>query len=242
MRIIHEAAGGYDEPPYTYPSDTIATASEVYASAPIEVWDKQVLAKREQVWELNRQLTAKQSEIRDAERSKIEMEKAAAKYPCIQQALDFIEGRITHVVVHGYGGAEIKTLQEAFEDVDTWGGRRKFEGMKLLNLFGTDEKGRSVAWGLNQYRDGSGSLKCQIDPAHSEVHAKQIVTKLLDEAVETWREGGQPGLHISGTLDKNPWLTAPDDWAAHVESKKAEQRAAKIEKLRAELAEMEGKL
>ena len=241
VRIIYEAEGSYDEPPYSYPSDKITTTREVYASAPVEVWDKQVLAKREQVRELDRQLTAKRAEIADAERSKIEMEKAAAKYPCIQQALDFIEGRITHVVIHGYGGAEIKTLQEAFEDVDTWGVRRKFEGMKLLNLFGTDEKGRSVAWGLNQYRDGSGSLKYQIDPAHSEVHAKQIVTKLLVEALETWREGGRPEISITDTLKKNPWLTPPDDWTAHTEAKQTEQRAAKIEKLRAELAELEGK-
>lgn len=35
------------------------------------------------------------------------------------------------------------------------------------------------------------------------------------------------------------WLTAPDDWTAHIEAKRAEQRAAKIEKLRAELAELE---
>lgn len=241
VRIFHEVEGSYDEPPYSYPSDKITTTRAVYASAPVEVWDKQVLAKREQVRELDRQLTAKRAEIADAERSKIEMEKAAAKYPCIQQALDFIEGRITHVVVHGYGGPEIKTLQEAFEDVDTWGGRRRVDGMKLLNLFGTDEKGRSVAWGLNQYRDGSGALKCQIDPARSEGHAMQIVNKLLVEAVEIWREGGRPEISIADTLKKNPWLTAPDDWTAHIEAKQTEQRAAKIEKLRAELAELEGK-
>lgn len=242
VRVMLEVEGSYDEPPCSYPSDNITSVQKVYAVPPVEVWDKQVLAKREQISELDRELTAKRQELWDAERNKTAMEKAAAKYPCIQQALDFIEGRITHVVVHSYRGAEIKTLQEAFEEVDLWGGRRKVDGMKLLNLFGTDEKGRSVAWGLNQYRDGSGALKCQIDPAHSEVHAKQIVTKLLDEAVETWREGGRPDLHISGTLDKNPWLTAPDDWTAHVESKKAEQRAARIEKLRVELAELEGKL
>lgn len=241
VRIIYEVEGSYDEPPYSYPSDKITATREVYASAPVEVWDKQVLAKREQVRELDRELTAKRKEIADADRSKAEMEKAATKYPCIQQALDFIEGRITHVVVCGYSGAEIKTLQEAFEDVDTWGGRRTFEGMKLLNLFGTDEKGRSVAWGLNQYRDGSGALKYRIDPARSEGHAMQIVNTLLVEAVETWREGGRPEISIADTLKKNPWLTAPEDWIAHAEKQKEAQRTAKIEKLRAELAELESK-
>lgn len=241
VRIIHEVEGnGYDDPPYSYPSDKITATGQIYASAPVEIWDKQVLAKRMEISALDRELGLKRKEIADAGKVKVEMEKAAAKYPCIQQALDFIEGRITHVVVHGYGGAEIKTLKEAFEQEDTWGGRRKFEGMKLLNLFGTDERGRNVAWGLNQYRDGSGSLKYQIDPARSEGHAMQIVTKLLVEAVETWRDGGRPEISIADTLKKNPWLTPPDDWTAHIEAKQAEQRAAKIEKLRAELAELEG--
>jgi hypothetical protein len=242
VRIIHEVEGnGYDEQPYSYPSDKITTTREAYANAPVEIWDKQVLAKRMEISALDREIGLKRKEIADAGKAKIEMEKAATKYPCIQQALDFIEGRITHVVVHGYGGAEIKTLKEAFEQEDIWGGRRKFEGMKLLNLFGTDESGRNVAWGLNQYRDGSGSLKYQIDPARSEGDAMQIVKKLLIEAVETWREGGRPETDIQGTLDKNPWLTPPDDWIAHIEAKKAEQRAAKIEKLRAELVELEKK-
>jgi hypothetical protein len=168
------------------------------------------------------------------------MEKAAAKYPCIQQALDFIEGRITHVVVHHYSGAlKIATLKETFEQTDTWHGRRKFEGMKLLNLFGTDENGRNVAWGLNQYRDGSGSSCVQIDPARSEGHAMQIVSARLLEAVEIWRSGGNPRISIPITLDENPWLTPPDDWIARTKAQKEKQRAAKIEKLRAQLAELE---
>ena len=68
----------------------------------------------------------------------------------------------------------------------------------------------------------------------------QIVKKLLIEAVETWREGRGPEISIQGTLDKNPWLTPPDDWSAHTKAKQAEQRATKIEKLRAELTKLEG--
>lgn len=240
VRVTYEVEGIDGEPDHSYPSDKITTTREVYASAPVEVWDKQVLAKRRMLRELDRELTAKQWELKDIEKDKLEMRKGAAKYPCIQQALDFIEGRITHVVVYEYWGAEIKTLPEAFEDVDTWGGGRRVGGMNLLNLFGTDEKGRSVAWGLNQYRDGSGSVRYKIEPAHSEGHAMQIVGKVLTEALEVWRAGKTPEINIKGTLEKNPWLTAPDDWIAHIEAKKAEKREAKIEKLRAELSELEG--
>lgn len=239
VRIIHEVEGCYDEPPYSYPSDKITPAREVYASAPVEVWDKKILAKHERIAELNQELEAKRWELKDIEKDKLEMREAAAKYPCIQQALDFIEGRITHVVIYDYGGAQIKTLPDAFEDVNTWGGGRRVGGMKLLNLFGTDEKGRSVAWGLNHYRDGSGSVKYKIEPAHSEGHAMQIVGKALTESLEAWRAGKTPEINIKGTLDKNTWLTAPDDWIAHIEAKKEKKRQEKIEKLRAELAELE---
>lgn len=244
VRVIYEVEGSYDEPPYSYASDKITTAREVYAKPPVEVWDRQVQVKREQVRELDRELTAKRAEVRAAENSKIAMEKAAAKYPCIQQALDFIEGRITHVVSWGgYSGARIETLKEAFEQVDTWGGRRTFEGMKLLNLFGTNEQGRSTAWGLNTYRDGSGSSHKQIWPAHSEEHAMQIVSELFAKAIEAWRTGEKNGhvghVSIADTLKQNPWLTAPDDWREHQKGVRAKHRAERIEKLREEIAKLE---
>lgn len=243
VRIIYEVEGSYDEPPYSYPSDKITTTREVYASAPVEVWDKQVLAKREQVRELDRQLTAKQSEIRDAERSKIEMEKAAAKYPCIQQALDFIEGRITHVVKWtGYSAPTIHTLPEAFEDVDTWGGHRKVDGMKLLCLFGTDTRGQTK-WGLNQYRDGSGGSWTQIWPAQSEAEARARVQEMVDAALAAWRSGEDP--HRAGciglveTYKTHDWLTPPDDWLARSAAQEEKVRQQKIDKLREELAKLE---
>lgn len=242
VRVTYKVEGIDGEPDYSYPSDKITTTREVYASEPVEVWGKQVLSKRLMLRELDRELTAKRWELKDIEKDKLEMRKGAAKHPCIQQALDFIEGRITHVVIYDYGGAQIRTLPEAFEDVNTWGGGRRVGGMKLLNLFGTDDKDHSVAWGLNQYRDGSGSVKYKIEPAHSEGHAMQIVGKVLTEALEAWRAGRTPEINIKGTLDKNPWLTAPDDWIAHIEAKKVEKREAKIEKLRAELAELEGEV
>jgi hypothetical protein len=226
--------------PYTYPDDKITVTTKVYASAPVEVYDAQVIAKREQVRELDAELRAKRQEVADAAKNKAAMEKAAAKYPCIQQALAFIEGRITHVVTHDYGGAKIETLKEAFESKDTWG---TYEGMKLLNLFGTDEKGRSTAWGLNRYRDGSGGYT-QIWPAQSEDEARHIVSRLLDDALTAWRSGEknwQVGtVSIPETLNRNPWLTAPDDWLAHIAAREAEQKAQQIANLRAELAQMEG--
>lgn len=243
VRVMHEV-DDYETGQYTYPDDRITAAAKVYATAPVEVWDAQVLAKRAQVRELDRELTAKRQEIADAAQRKTDMEKAAVKYPCIKQALDFIEGRITHVVVwSGYGGAQIRTLQEAFVAVDTWGGRRKFEGMKLLNLFGTDDRGRPVAWGLNTYRDGSGGTQKHIWPAHSEGHAMQILGGLFHDSVAAWRSGEKnwhvEHIGITETLKLNPWLTAPEDWIAYRAEQDAKNRADQIAKLREQIAKLE---
>ena len=246
VRVVREVEDS-EVGTYIYPDDKITAAVKVYATAPVDVWDKQVLAKREQARELDRELMAKRREIADAAKNKAAMEKAAAKYPCIQQALDFIEGRITHVVSWDtYGGAKIETLQDALTQNDTWGGRRTFEGMKLLNLFGTDEKGRSVAWGVNQYRDGSGSSSKQIWPAYNEGHAMQIVSGLVFDALDAWRAGdenwwkGRP--NVDATLKANPWLTAPDDWLVEQAKQAKGRRQQEIDKLRAQISKLESEL
>jgi hypothetical protein len=245
VRVVYHHEGGYDEPPYSYPEDKITHAARVFAKPPVEVYDKEILKLKGAVERLREEAVAARNEIADAAKSKTAMEKAAAKYPCIQQALDFIEGRITHVVRHdGYGGAEILTLKDAFEQIDRWGGRRIPQGMKLLNLFGTDEHGRNVAWGLNEYRDGSGSTRYTIWPARGETEARDTVRVLFKEAIDAWRSGEDkaPNARMVGiktTLDENPWLEAPDDWLQHQTNLKAEQRAAKIAKLRAEIEKLE---
>jgi hypothetical protein len=244
VRVVYEVEGTYDEPPYSYPSESIIAARTVYAEPPVDVWDKQVLAKREQVRELDRELTAKRQEIADAARNKAAMEKAAAKYPCIQQALDFIEGRITHVVKWaGYGAATIHAMPEAFEQIDTWHGRKTHEGMKLLALFGTDEHGRSTGWGLHKYRDGSGGSTTQIWPARSEAEARAKVQDLVDAAMEAFRSGDEKWWHghigLADTLKANPWMEVPEDWAAHRAMQDGKRRQEKIDKLRAELTELE---
>lgn len=244
VRVVYEVPDSHDEPGYSYPSDTVLGVQKAYAAPPVEVWDKQVLAKREQVQELDRELTAKRAEVAQAERNKIAMQKAAAKYPCIQQALDFIEGRITHVVKwSGYGAATIHTLPEAFEDAETWGGRREVNGMKLLCLFGTN-KNLQQTWGLNQYRDGSGSQWTTIWPARSESEARAKVQELMDAAMEAFRSGDEKWwwhghIRVQDTLTANPWLEVPADWAARRAEQDAKQRQQKIEKLREELAKLE---
>ena len=65
VRVMLEVEDSYGEPAYSYPSDKITSVRKVYAAPPVEVWGKQVLAKREQVRELDRELTVKRQELRE---------------------------------------------------------------------------------------------------------------------------------------------------------------------------------
>ena len=243
VRTMMYVEGSYDEPPYSYPDDRVTTAAKVYASPPVEIIAEQIKEKQQQLSDIHDQLVARRAEISEITRNQKEFEKAAKKYPSIQQALDFIEGRITHVIFKpSYGGMQIAELPAAFEDVDTWGGRRTYDGMKLLCLFGTDDRGKQK-WKLNQYRDGSGSSCVELVPCTSEADAQAKMQSLLDEAVEAWRtteKNHGPAAVIRETLKNNPWLAAPDDWLAHVEAATAKIKADKLAKLRAEIAELEG--
>ena len=243
VRLVYEALGSYDEPPYSYPSDMVTGVAEVFAAPPVERYDQGILEKKKALDALRQQAADLHAEMRDIERNKIAMEKAAAKYPCIQQALDFIEGRITHVVKwSGYGGATIHAMPEAFKDVDMWGGRRQVDGMKMLCLFGTDEHGKTT-WGLNQYRDGSGGSWTTIWPARSEAEARVQVQELVDAAIVSFRTGDEKWwvghIGIAATLKANPWMEVPGDWAAHTAAQEEQKRQVRICKLRAELAELE---
>lgn len=101
---------------------------------------------------------------------------------------------------------------------------------------------RSVGWGLNQYRDGSGGTP-QIWPAKSEEEARQIVRDLLEKAFDAWRTGDDKWWHghigVAATLKANPWFTPPEDWIAHQERGEAEKRAAEIARLREKIEALE---
>ena len=239
VHVMRHVEASYDEPDYSYPDEKITTAQRVFASAPVDVVDAEFSKREAELLSLRGDLAALRSEIAEAGRAKAEIERAAAKYPSIQQALDFIEGRITHVVSISYFDVSILTIKDALEDCDLWHGRARFDGMKLLCLFGTDTEGKT-RWQVNQYRDGSGSGWTTILPAKSEEEAREIVRQLLDEAATAWRDGQKlhhPG--IDTIIKGKDWLEAPADWIAHLEQVESDRRAQKIEELRSEIAKLE---
>lgn len=239
VRVLMKFEGGYDDPPYSIPDDKITAVAGVYSTPPVAVVSAEVLAEQERLAKVRKQVGEAKAELREMERGRREMEAAAKKYPSIQQALDFIEGRITHVVIlEGYGVAQIKALPEALE---MWPHSSRRGCMKLLCLFGTDEYGNQE-WSLNQYRDGSGGSWTQILPCKSEAEARKLLQSLVNDAVAAWQldPKSRPDFDIGSTLKAQPWLTVSPAWTDHQDKLHQERLDARITKLREELATLEG--
>lgn len=89
--------------------------------------------------------------------------------------LDFIAGRISHVVVSDWGKVEIMTLEDALALNDRW----DHDGFRLLSLYGKGVK--DFEWRINKYSDGSGSGGQTVLPAKSFDHAREIVAEVITE-------------------------------------------------------------
>jgi hypothetical protein len=88
----------------------------------------------------------------------------------------FFSGRINFVVETGWRPL-INDLVETVSDEDNWGGRIKYDGLKLISLMGKSDG--DLEFRLNQYRDGSGSSRvvsfCEtIEEARGVVHQAYI--------------------------------------------------------------------
>jgi hypothetical protein len=243
VRVIREVPDVHDERGYSYPDEKITAATKVYSAAPVDVYDELIEVRKAKLAEVINELKDKQNELAAINKTRALMEKASEKYPDISDALDFIEGRITHVAQwSGYGPAIVRTVGDALTQFNNYGGRSTQEGIKLLCLFGIDTKG-ARQWKLNHYRDGGSSSWVQIWPARSENEARQRVIDLIDVALASWRSGDEKyhigHIGIRETFEANPWIDQPEDWRQYITAQKAKETAHKIADLRAQIMKLE---
>jgi len=101
----------------------------------------------------------------------------------LETLFDFLGGRITHVVLEGYNDYKIERLADALKDTSDC---KRFEGLKLITLFGCDQYGSRhskpdtgrLDWRLNRYKDGSG-YSTTIQPCTSYEAAREWIDKQI---------------------------------------------------------------
>ena len=172
-----------------WPSDKLTPATKVFLSAPMEKHDKRVSDAAARVSALQDEESAIRRSVLDLQAREKEANAALSKFTEMQTALDFMEGRITHVVVESYGDVTVEPLEEALAYYGEDYGRRTIDGIKLLCLFGC-KKGEKPRWAINRYYDGSGSWTT-VDPFTSEAAARAEVQSRADAAFAAWEIDGK---------------------------------------------------
>lgn len=220
----------------SWPSDKLTPVPRVFLSAPMEKHDKRVTDAVAKIAALREEETAIHRSVLDLQEREKEANAALAKFPEMQTALDFLEGRITHVVTERYGEVTVEPLQDALAYHDENYGRRTPDGIKLLCLFGC-KKGENPRWSINRYYDGSGSWTT-IDPFTSEADAHAEVQRRADAAFLAWQTDGKDnGLHAyhkAGAI-------IPQAFHDHCAQVVAKSRDAKIAELEAQIIKLRDK-
>lgn len=162
---------------YLSGESSIYLGSEMFAKAPTHIVDAEVDKARSELDSLRSMIDGSRSAVRDAERERKAVIERIAKAPKFERLLDFIEGKITHVVCSEYQHAAVIVPWDKFSAY-----RERNErdgGIKLLTLFGNTDG--NTEWRLNQYRDGSGGWQT-CHPCTSEDEALKVVGEWLEAA------------------------------------------------------------
>lgn len=201
----------------------------VYSSPAIEKLSDLVKSLEKKRNELYSELTAIRGEIYQKNIESENLSIAIDKYPDIKTAVDFLEGRITHLVqLNHYSGLQIRSLKDSLEDVEDG----YYEGLRLISLYGTDRYKKPM-WKLNRYRDGSGHWMI-VYPFSSEQEAKEFSQKVLNDNIQCFLQKQEVDpdikINISNSIRNNPWLNVPIEWTYRQVSIDLKSKLEKIKK------------
>jgi hypothetical protein len=215
--------------------------------APVESWKEKSLRELEERYEKTKKSI--QNRIDETSRRlSVAEQKAKArasvlfafaensKEEQLQTLVAFLSGEITHFFAQNSYSPKIFSIDdnEAY-DTDFWHSRMSVEGMKLVSIFGKSD-GR-LDYRLHAYRDGSGD-SAKIIPCTSYEDALSKAQEHLNGLAELYVDGNLQSLNIDGWL-KIKGIKIPADAQKKFDGKKREQKLALIEKLRAEIADIE---
>lgn len=214
-----------------WPSDKLTPVGGVYAHEPQEAYGPKIGEAKTALRELQDQAAKARADVLDLRKQANEIEQSISKYPDFSTAIDFMEGRITHVTIENvYSAPKIETFQDAMTQKSDHG---RVEGMRLLCLFGTDERGRKCRWHINRYYDGSGGSTI-IVPHNSYEAAEQYLRERWAEELELWRAGAKSQIHAFRDCRIN--LDWPEEYLADARTSHEKHTAEQVARLEAQIA------
>lgn len=181
----------YSEGDREVTSETVAIIAKVYAKAPAPAYEKSIEEATARLRKIDAEIASKRAELNRVEGRLQDFNRDLAGSPDFTLALDFIEGRITHVVL-GVTPPRIMTVEEAFRPTDLYGETPVNGPINLLSFTGHyDAKGNRITrWAVSSHSDGSG-LAREGKLCRSFEEAEAIVQNLFVEACIEYRNSRQ---------------------------------------------------
>ena len=215
--------------------------------APAESWKEKNLRELDARYDSDRKKL--QAQIDDQERRLgLERDKAKLQTSALLQFVKnsdssqletlkkFMSGQITHLFVAGYSPEVISwTDSSTAYDIDSWQGRTRLDGIKLVSLMGKSEG--DLSFRLHEYRDGSGSSK-SIYPATSYEEALAMAQAQLDEDGAAYVTQKHSHFNLSA-WQKIEGIVIPKAVIDKCDAEADAQRLQRIENLKKELAGLE---
>ena len=215
---------------------------EVFLTPPREVLEekvKELSDERQRLYGQVHQLKHELSTLPKQHASLIE--KIQKQVPALQRISDFLDGKITHYVIHkSYDWDQIGELTIACLS-DRNGDARYERGLKLLNLYGRSNG--DLLWAVSQYYDDSGNTKHRVWPCMSEEEALETLKTETQKQYAKWQEKAEGyGASVLANNFTRAGLPIPDDVSDTIKSKKLKGAIARREKLVSELQKVETEL
>ncbi|EKF40866.1 hypothetical protein NA8A_18282 [Nitratireductor indicus C115] len=160
--------------------------SELFTKPPVEKRSEQIASLQAEVRGLENRKNKLYSECLHSERDTRARLDRLKKFEGLERIEEFVEGRITHVVIESYGDTVYDVLPLGDLQQYDCGYSRKPEGVRLISLFGLANG--DLQWKVNQWRDESGTWRV-ILPCISEDDAREKRRDLIQKGLaEHWAE------------------------------------------------------
>lgn len=169
-----QVAGEYYDPLEPDTRDVFLVVGRVFEQPPLHEVSAEIEEARKELASILERQELELERLAEFEKTYRERHAALSKWEGLRLLEDFLEKRITHVVLVNYHSAKIMTFEEALAYRED---RGRSKGFKLLSLFGRSNG--VLEWQVNEYYDGSGS-HTQIYPANSFEDAVAQCRKLFD--------------------------------------------------------------
>lgn len=221
-----------------------------YLEPPTARLHESVKTLQEAIETYHKELEAVRQETIEAKGKLLDLESAAEKHEEFRLLLDYLDGKITHVVLPDGSGIKIQELEEAlvWHENDHWSSEK---WPRALGLFAPENpfdekfpKGKRVTWSVARYKSG-GHWENFI-PCRSEEEARQVIREEFGRILEEWRENKvswwTSNQVISRILKNNEWLAIPEELLEYRTKKEKSYLEEKRAKLARQLAEVEAEL